>query len=180
MYLGPARRLDGESGILYDSIQFGKFIYKWQDHEYILYTVVGGDGLYTLSMAYLLGTAETNDKVILEAGKWGHEIHNTVLVFDGGYWQKSAQLWRAVQDANWEDVILDKAMKKSVVGEITKFFDSRERYQKLKVPWKRGLIFREYLILIARLLDTWLWPSRASPKGPPALLLTGHVLYSYP
>lgn len=32
-------------------------------------------------------------------------------------------------------------MKKSIMGEVDKFFDSRERYQRLKVPWKRGVIY---------------------------------------
>lgn len=139
MYAAPARRLDGGSGFLYDSIQFGKFIYKWMDQEYLLYSVIGGDGPYKSSMTYLLGSPESNDRLMLEAGKWENQIHNSVLVFDGGYWQKSYELWQAVQQAHWDDVILDKGMKKSVIGEISKFFDSRARYQKLKVPWKRGM-----------------------------------------
>lgn len=137
LYMAPPRRLDGGSGFLYDSIKFGKYVYKWNKHEYLLYTVVGSDGPYQQPMTYLLGTPETNDRLMLSAGNWASEIHDSVLVFDGGYWQYSSELWQAVQSANWEDVILDKAMKKSVIGEITKFFDSRERYQKLKVPWKR-------------------------------------------
>jgi len=141
MYEAPATRLDGGSGILLDDIQFGKYLYKWNEHDYLLYQVVGKDGLQTTDMTYLLGTPETNDRLLLAAGDWETQVHKAVLVFDGGYWQQSSQLWQAVQGAYWHDVILDEKMKKSVVGEVTKFFDSRERYQKLKVPWKRGLIF---------------------------------------
>ena len=141
LYYPPAKRLEGGSGYLADSVQFGKYLYKWEDHEYIVYCSVGGDGMYKMAMTYLLGAQESNDRLLLAAGKFSNEIHNSVLVFDGGYWQYSSELWQAVQDAHWSDVILDEKMKKSVVGEITKFFDSRERYQKLRVPWKRGLIF---------------------------------------
>jgi len=141
MYIAPARRLDGGSGFLLDDIQFGKYIYKWNEHEYLLYKVIGSDGMYKQDMTYLLGTPKTNDKLMLEAGNWANGVHNSVLVFDSGYWQYSSELWQAVQSAHWDDVILDENMKKSVIGEITKFFDSRERYKKLKVPWKRGLIF---------------------------------------
>lgn len=140
MYIAPSKRLEGGSGSLVDSIQFGKYIYRWNEHDYILYKVVGSDGPYTEDISYLLGTPETNDQLMLSAGNWAHQIHNAVLVFDSGYWQYSYELWRAVQTANWDDVILDAGMKKSVIGEITKFFDSRERYQKLRVPWKRGLV----------------------------------------
>jgi len=141
LYLPPARRLEGGSGNLYDSIQFGKYLYKWKDHEYLVYCVNGSDGPYKIPMTYLLGTPTANDLLLLAAGKYQHEIHNSVLVFDGGYWQQSSELWQAVQDSHWSDVILDEKMKKAIVGEITKFFESRDRYKKLRVGWKRGLIF---------------------------------------
>ena len=140
-YTPPARRLEGGPGHLLDSVQFGKFLYKWEEHEYILYCITGAVGIYGQSMAYLLGTPESNDRLLLAAGHYGSQIHNAVLVFDGGYWQSSPELWRAAQDAHWSDVILEEKMKKSVIGEITKFFDSRERYQNLRVPWRRGIIF---------------------------------------
>ena len=143
MYQPPASRIHGESGFLTDSVQFGKYLYKWEDKEYIVYSINGSDGLISKRpMIYLLGaSAVNNDLLLLAAGKYAFSVHDSVLVFDGGYWQESTELWRAVQDAHWSDVILDEQMKKSVVGEITKFFDSRSRYQRLRVPWKRGLIF---------------------------------------
>ena len=141
MYVGPAKRLDNTKGYLYDSVQFGKFLYKWHDHDFLLYSIVGALGPYSQPMTYLLGSKELNDQLMLAAGKFSTDIHDSVLVFDGGYWQKSSELWQSVQSASWDDVILDPAMKKSIVGEVTKFFDSRERYQKLRVPWKRGIIY---------------------------------------
>ena len=93
-------------------------------------------------MIYLLGPdSNTNDLLLLAAGKWTNEIHDSVLVFDGGYWQQSRELWLAVQDAHWSEVILAESMKKSITGEISKFFNSKQRYKNLRVPWKRGLIF---------------------------------------
>ena len=140
-YIPPAKRLDNSPGFLYDSVQFGKYLYKWNDHEYLLYTIIDGVGMYTQAMSYLLGTQESNDQLILAACRYRIDIHDSVLVFDGGYWQQSSELWRSVQNANWDAVILDPAMKKSIIGEVTKFFNSQERYQKLKVPWKRGIIY---------------------------------------
>lgn len=141
MYYPPARRLDGGSGTLLDQIRFGKYLYKWEGHEYIVYSISGSDLIYSRPMTYLLGTPTTNDLLLLAAGKYENSVHDSVLLFDGGFWQESSELWRAVQDAHWSDVILSEKMKKSVIGEVTKFFDSRSRYQNLRVPWKRGLIF---------------------------------------
>lgn len=141
-YMAPARRMDGGTGYLYDSVQFGKWMYKWEGKEYILYTITGSDGPYKAAMSYILGPAPTeNDELMLAACRWQNSIHNSVLVFDSGYWQYSTELWRSIQKASWEDVILDADMKKSIIGEVSKFFNSRDRYKKLRVPWKRGVIF---------------------------------------
>lgn len=141
-YRAPARRMDGGSGFLYDAVEFGKWMYKWEGKEYIFYSILGSDGLYKVPMSYLLGSTPTgNDELMLAACAWLNSVHDSVLVFDGGYWNYSSELWQSVQKASWEDVILDGEMKKSIIGEVTKFFDSRDRYEKLRVPWKRGIIF---------------------------------------
>ena len=108
----------------------------------MLYTVTGSDGPYKSPMNYLLGsTPIENDDLMLAACRWQSSIHNSVLVFDGGYWRYSSELWQSIQKTSWEDVILDAEMKKSIVGEVTKFFNSKDKYRKLQVPWKRGVIF---------------------------------------
>ena len=68
------------------------------------------------------------------------DIHEEVLIFDGGYWQKSKELWQSVQRSNWDDIIMDAGMKKAIMGVVDQFFNAKERYLKLKVPWKRGII----------------------------------------
>jgi len=141
-YVAPAKRIDSNPGYLADAVEFGKYLYKWRDHEYIVYSTVGGSGPYSDPVTYLLGSTQAaNDALILSVCRFMTDIHNAVLVFDGGYWQTSRELWQSVQNSSWDDVILDPGMKKSIVGEVEKFYNSREKYQKLKVPWKRGIIF---------------------------------------
>ena len=53
-------------------------------------------------------------------------------------WMASKALWQEVAKAKWEDVILDKQMKKELQEIATRFFDSKEIYDGLGVPWKRG------------------------------------------
>ena len=141
-YRAPAGRMDGGSGLLYDSVQFGKWMYKWEGKEYIFYSISGSDGPYRAPMSYLLGsTPVENDELMLAACAWLNTVHDSVLVFDSGHWNYSSELWQSIQNVSWEDVILDGEMKKSIIGEVTKFFDSKDRYKKLRVPWKRGIIF---------------------------------------
>ncbi|KAL8712663.1 MAG: hypothetical protein Q9220_003195 [cf. Caloplaca sp. 1 TL-2023] len=141
-FLPPARRISDSPGTLVDSIKFGRFIYSWSDQEYIIYTAVGTHNAYDEDLTYILGaSAESNDALLLAVGRYWHELHNEVLVFDSGYWSKSHKLWETVQNSTWDDVILDPEMKQSIVGEMNKFFGSQKRYQRLKVPWKRGIIY---------------------------------------
>ena len=99
-------------------------------------------GGFTTRNSYLLGPSkEDTEALMLAAGHYANEVHEEILVFDGGYWQKSKELWKSVEHSTWDDVILDESMKKAIMGEVKKFFNSREKYARLKVPWKRGIIY---------------------------------------
>lgn len=145
LFVPSGRRLDGNGGFIAETLTFGKFMYKWKDQEIILYIAEGRDGMGAypeIKNQYILtGNAHKVDELIRDATLWGQELHNEVWVFDQGWWQKSAQLYASVQKASWDDVILDEDMKKALQVDVESFFDSRETYQKLKVPWKRGIIY---------------------------------------
>ncbi|KAL8747639.1 MAG: hypothetical protein Q9190_000531 [Brigantiaea leucoxantha] len=141
-YLPPPTRTSPTSGSLVDTIRFGRYIYTHDSQNYIVYIATTSEDGYTNQMCYLLGvSADSNDQLLLAAGSYFSRLRNQVLVFDSGYWHKNHQLWSSVQSSSWDDVILDPKMKSSIVGEINKFFSSQSRYKRLKVPWKRGLIF---------------------------------------
>ena len=53
----------------------------------------------------------------------------------------SSSLYEEIQKASWDDVILDKGIKKALTELMHKFFDSEDIYKDLGVPWKRGVIF---------------------------------------
>lgn len=144
-YVPPARRLNGESDGLAEVVHFGKFLYDWRGKEYVLYVVDGRDGMDAYPQVvnqYLLSSSvQAADRLLLEAGRWNQSLHDEVLVFDMGQWQKSHELWESVQHSEWENVILDEDMKRALVRDAEGFFNGRETYTKLKVPWKRGVIY---------------------------------------
>jgi transitional endoplasmic reticulum ATPase len=140
-YVAPAVRSD--SGQLGEKIHFAKYRYQWSAEDFILYTI--GNVQYVLKERVgseeALGPSHVTDKLILTVGEWQSSgLNQTVLVYDG-YWQRSRDMWLAVQKANWEKVILDETMKSELTSVVDKFFDSRDVYEDLGVPWKRGLIF---------------------------------------
>lgn len=140
-YLPPAIRSD--KGRLGEQVHFAKYYYKWNDEDFILYTI--GNVQYVLkerkSSEHSLGPSHITDTLIMTIGNWQDaSLNQTVLVYDG-YWQRSRDLWLAVQKANWDKVILDEKMKRDLTSVTGKFFDSKAVYDDLGVPWKRGLIF---------------------------------------
>ncbi|KAF1827891.1 P-loop containing nucleoside triphosphate hydrolase protein [Dissoconium aciculare CBS 342.82] len=115
-----------------------------ESREYVIFVAEGRDGTgpYPVLNQYVLSpSVEATNNLLLEVGAWSSQLHNEVWVFDGGRWQKSAELWQSVQNSHWEDVILDESMKKTLIDDVANFFDSRDAYARLKVPWKRGLIY---------------------------------------
>lgn len=120
------------------------------ENQYILYFIQGKDGeeSYDITANYYLieknnqtgERGKANNALILAAGHWGIELHDEIWEFNG-YWNKSKDLFDAVQKASWDDVILDRNMKDAIRGDVNRFFDSQDVYKKLKVPWKRGIIY---------------------------------------
>ncbi len=145
LYVPPSRRIDGSPGTLAHEVQFAKFLYKWRDIEFILYVVDGRDGTLPYPEVrnhYILTTDTTKaDALVIAAGRWGNELHEEVWVFDGGNWTKSAELYHSIRKASWDAVILEESMKKAIIADHLSFFDSRDTYSRLKVPWKRGIIY---------------------------------------
>jgi transitional endoplasmic reticulum ATPase len=139
----PAHTRTGKGQLMKELI-IGKFHYQWEGNDFIIYYADGRDGqdpYPKLQIFYILTPDKAKAEALIEAaGQWKSELHEEVWVFDSGYWQKSAALFDSIRNASWDNVILDSAMKKALIDDHTTFFKSKERYTKLKVPWKRGII----------------------------------------
>ncbi|KAL9095847.1 MAG: hypothetical protein Q9165_001844 [Trypethelium subeluteriae] len=143
-WLPSARRLDsGGAGALVDVVRFEKYLYEFRGQEHIVYVVTGQEDGFMLLVLHgiLSATPAAADELVTAASRWGVELHQQIWVFDQGWWQKSGELWQSVQKAQWEDVILEEGKKRAIIGDVDKFFDSRATYERLRVPWKRGVIF---------------------------------------
>jgi hypothetical protein len=145
VYVAPSRRIDGSPGTLTQNVLFSKYLYKWRGAEFILYVVDGRDGTEpypTVRNNYILTTDTAKaDALVIAAGQWSNELQEEVWVWDRGMWQKSAELYQSILKASWDAVILDEGMKKALITDHQSFFDSRDTYARLRVPWKRGLIY---------------------------------------
>jgi transitional endoplasmic reticulum ATPase len=138
-------------GTLVDHVKFGRFRYRWNDYQFLVYQLEFTDHTFrTHQYFYILtpcslddilcGHSASADSLLLAAGRWTTELHEEIYVFDEGFWTKNKDLWKSVQKANWDDVILDPKMKQNLQDDVLGFFDSQKLYEEFSVPWKRGII----------------------------------------
>ena len=147
-FVPPLSKIDGAEGDLAIEIVFAKLGYRWQGKDFLVYLSEGFmDGKFGVQhYTFVLCEADhgtgkeaaalITDGLILEASKWTLELHDEIWIFDQLTWQKSSELWRSVQEASWDDVILDKEMKEALRDDVEGFFKDREAYRKYAVPWK--------------------------------------------
>ncbi|KAL8975141.1 MAG: hypothetical protein Q9197_000627 [Variospora fuerteventurae] len=145
----PGNARYGRKEGLYEIRLFAKYNYRWGSEFFIVYVVNMGInyGAYNFILKEP-GTNETTlsstkvvEELIMTCGKWQYPVDNDFIYVYDGYWRASKPLWEQVQKAEWDDVILNEDMKKTLVDLMTKFFDSEDIYKDLGVPWKRGVIF---------------------------------------
>ena len=145
-YAGSARR--GIPDKIVESRTFAKYIYKWDAEYFIVYIVQMG----YQQMQYILkepadgetvmSSNSVTDSLIATVGKWQKpDDEKFIYVYDSGFWQESRSLYEQVRKSEWKDVILNEDMKKTITDLMHKFFDSKDIYKDLGVPWKRGVIF---------------------------------------
>ncbi|KAI0722230.1 P-loop containing nucleoside triphosphate hydrolase protein [Cerioporus squamosus] len=141
-FIPLARRLSQVPGILVDSILFGSFRVAWDKYDFLLYVVKYPFGFGQQIQHYIIhdGPEEPARTLLVAAGGWNAQLHDEILVFNSGYWQKDRGLWTEVQKANWADVILKEEFKSALKKDIYGFFTSEKLYKSLAIPWKRGLI----------------------------------------
>ena len=147
IFHAASRRSEETRGTLADYVTFGKYSYYWNQQFFLVYLAEwlssnGGRSRTFYVLAPRTGTEASSgcsalaDDLILTASEWSTEVHDEIYVFDSGMWTKNEELWRSVQKATWDEVILDSAMKKTLIDDIEGFFDRRDVYKQFSVPWK--------------------------------------------
>jgi len=151
-YNAPATRLLGTEGQLTDSVRFGCWRYQWKQDDFLVYhTSHYGDYGRENKLLFVLsphdgrvelkdGHHPATDRLLLAAGEWTQALHDEIYVFDDMRWVKDKLLFKAVQGSSWDDVILNPDMKRNLMHDVQGFFDNRALYNRMNVPWKRGVI----------------------------------------
>ena len=153
-YASEGRRSRIDAGQMEDQVKFGKYLYSWNGHQFIVYfTDFVVDYAFERREQYYFVLYERSrmadgenrpkpvDDLIAAAKKWNEDLHDEVYMFDNQDWIKSKQLWKSVRQSKWEDAILDEKLKRDLINDVEGFFDNMNEYRDFGVPHKRGIIF---------------------------------------
>ena len=100
------------------------------------------DGIQSTYHYWILADSkEIAESFLVAVCAWNVEVRGEVLVFDGGCWKKDRQLFKSIQGATLDNLILRGSLKQDIYDDLVQFFAARETYETYGIPWKRGIIF---------------------------------------
>ena len=113
----------------------------WEGHTFEMMILSWTQGYSTERNFWIISeTSEVAEQFLITVCKWCEETHSEVLVFENGDWYKSDELYTAIKNASFDNLILPHGIKQEIQDDFKQFFDSREIYEKYKIPWKRGVL----------------------------------------
>ena len=113
----------------------------WQGQLFEVVFITWTEGMYRSRFHWIVAeTREGAEKFYRAVCEWGADVRGEILVFDGGYWEKSEELFKSIKAASFDDLILPAALDEELRGDLPRFFAARETYERYGVPWKRGVL----------------------------------------
>ncbi|KAK5245880.1 hypothetical protein LTR16_007204, partial [Cryomyces antarcticus] len=118
----------------------------WNGEDFIVYIIASAYSSFQYVLKEpkpgenTLSNSKATDALIKAVGDWQYAQIDAIYVYDM-FWIRSTELWNEVQKATWDNVILAADMKEELTAVSKRFFDSKDVYEDIGVPWKRGLIF---------------------------------------
>ena len=69
------------------------------------------------------------------------EVRGEILVYQNGCFEKDKELFKSIKNATFSNLILNADFKSELENDFSRFFESREVYERYNIPWKRGALF---------------------------------------
>ncbi|KAF8515179.1 P-loop containing nucleoside triphosphate hydrolase protein [Gautieria morchelliformis] len=135
---------------LIGNLKVGFSEFSWAGTDFLVYKVTWSDPAIGLQVMYIVlfkadgkDNAERDkvgEELITAAYRWNLGTKDEIYVFSDGHWSKDKKLWNAIQLAQWDNLVLDQEFIAGLKRDTDTFFSSREIYESLEIPWKRGLL----------------------------------------
>jgi hypothetical protein len=122
------------------SLAKGWYCAEWQGRQFDVLTLALEETC--TCHHWILGEDQAEAEAFFEAVcSWKGDARGEILIFEGGQWRSSGQLYEELAPFGYENLILEPSFKATLRADLERFFRSRKRYEVLGAPWKRGLLF---------------------------------------
>ncbi len=126
---------------IYGSPYNSWFDISWKQHNFQLVSMGRREGHCREIRHFLLADSrEIAEQFFAAVCQWNSEVRGEVLVFDEGHWSKSEELFRSIQGASFDNLILASGLAEEIQADVRGFFDAKETYQNYHIAWKRGIL----------------------------------------
>ncbi len=85
-------------------------------------------------------TPELADAFFTAVCVWNSTVEEEIMVFQDGYWQKSRELYLAIQSATIDTLVLGGTLKADLYRDLAAFFEAQAVYARSGIAWKRGIV----------------------------------------
>ncbi len=114
----------------------------WRDHFIdVVFVTFIDEGYRTRYHWIVAETQSVGEKFLHAVCEWSSEVRNEILVFEDGWWEKDEDLFAAIKNASFDNLILPDELKQGIIADFDRFIASRTAYQEYGIPWKRGVLF---------------------------------------
>ncbi len=132
---------DYRTDALYQQEIQGAYRVTWHERPFEIWITFVQDGFGQTRHVWLLGdTREETEEFFRRVCFYASEVRGEVLVFDGGCWQKSQELFVSIKNSRFENLILPPRLKQELQNDFRQFLEAREVYHRYGLPWKRGAL----------------------------------------
>jgi hypothetical protein len=114
----------------------------WEGDEVVVARARWSEGWSTKVRHWVIADDEALARRFADAvSAYCNEPHDAVLTFAGGCWSKSHTLWKEIQSASFDELVLAGNLGEEIRDDFASFMAAREEYVRYGVPWKRGVLF---------------------------------------
>lgn len=113
----------------------------WNDQHFEVITITLRENNDFETIHFIVGDSqEVTLKFFRAVCDWCSNTRGEVLTFENGCFTRSEPLYRQIQSAHFDDLILSPELATAVRDDVRRFINAKETYAKHRVPWKRGLL----------------------------------------
>lgn len=126
---------------LEEDVRHGWFDVRWKGHSLEVVSLSWSNDNCVDRFSWVLAESRAvAEDFIFAVTKHCDEVRGQVLVFEDGYFRKSEELFRSIQAASFDELVLGGTLKEDLRADAVRFFARKAFYEAYRIPWKRGLL----------------------------------------